>query len=191
MFSNVGWGEILVILILGLIVIGPERLPGLIKEVRAVILAARTAVAQAREQLEEDFGDQIEEFRKPIQELNTVRQMGAKGFITRTLLDGDESFLTSLGETKNTVKETVESARILPPKGSVAQPGTSAATPLTPEQPGAAAEPAAPSVAAAAPTEGAPAAAPPATAASGDQPAFGTGPSVPVPQQADVGEPKA
>ena len=33
MFSNIGWGEIFFILIIGLIVIGPERLPG----------AARTA----------------------------------------------------------------------------------------------------------------------------------------------------
>ena len=39
MFSNIGWGEIFFILIIGLIVIGPERLPGVIQDVRAAIYA--------------------------------------------------------------------------------------------------------------------------------------------------------
>ena len=34
MFSSISWFNILVLLIIGLIVIGPERLPGMIKEDR-------------------------------------------------------------------------------------------------------------------------------------------------------------
>ncbi|WCZ36936.1 twin-arginine translocase TatA/TatE family subunit [Corynebacterium heidelbergense] len=111
MFSNVGWVEIAIILVMGLVVIGPERLPGLIKEARAVLLAARNAVAEARQQLGEDFGDEIEEIRKPLQQLGAVRQMGAKGLITRTLLDGDDSFLTPFTEAKEDVKNTVQDLR--------------------------------------------------------------------------------
>lgn len=111
MFSSVGWGEFFVLLVVGLLVIGPERLPGLIKEVRAVLLAIRNAVGQAREQLDSEFGDELKQFSRPIAELNTVRQMGAKGFITKTLLDGDDSLLTSLESTTNDVRNTVTSAR--------------------------------------------------------------------------------
>lgn len=31
MFGSVGWGELLVLLIVGLVVLGPERLPGAIR----------------------------------------------------------------------------------------------------------------------------------------------------------------
>ena len=111
MFSNVGWGEVLVLLIVALFLIGPERLPGLIKEVRAMLLAVRKAVSQAKEQIDGELGEDFKEFSKPLQELNSVRQMGAKGFITKTLLDDDDSFLTSFNETKQDVKDTVDAVR--------------------------------------------------------------------------------
>lgn len=111
MFSNVGWGEVLVLLIVGLFLIGPERLPGLIKEARAMLLAVRKAVSQAKEQIDGELGENFREFSKPLQELNSVRQMGAKGFITKTLLDDDDSFLTSFNETKQDVKDTVDTVR--------------------------------------------------------------------------------
>ena len=58
MFSSISWFNILVLLIIGLIVIGPERLPGMIKDIRAVALAA-TLVNDARRQLDEDFGPEF------------------------------------------------------------------------------------------------------------------------------------
>ncbi|MCG7258184.1 MULTISPECIES: Sec-independent protein translocase subunit TatB [unclassified Corynebacterium] len=111
MFSNVGWGEVLVLLIVALFLIGPERLPGLIKEARAMLLAVRKAVSQAKEQIDGELGEDFREFSKPLQELNSVRQMGAKGFISKTLLDDDDSFLTSFNETKQDVKDTVDTVR--------------------------------------------------------------------------------
>lgn len=104
MFSNVGWGEILVLLVVILIFIGPERLPGLIREIRAVLLAIRNAVGQAREQLDDEFGDEMKSLAQPLSELNNVRKMGPRGFITKTLLDGDDSFLTPLDEAKETAQ---------------------------------------------------------------------------------------
>lgn len=111
MFSSVGWVELAIIFVVALLVIGPERLPGLIKELRAVMLAIRNAVGEARQQLDGEFGDEIREFSKPLAELNNVRQMGARGFITKTLFDGDESYVNSFDETKNQFRDTVESVR--------------------------------------------------------------------------------
>ena len=75
------------------------------------MLAIRNAVGEARQQLDGEFGDEIREFSKPLAELNNVRQMGARGFITKTLFDGDESYLNSFDETKNQFRDTVESVR--------------------------------------------------------------------------------
>ena len=61
MFSNVGWGEILLILIVGLVLIGPERLPHIITDVRAMILAARTAIDDARQSITGEFGEDFDD----------------------------------------------------------------------------------------------------------------------------------
>lgn len=105
MFSSIGWGEVLVVVIVGIIVIGPERLPRLITDIRATIKAARDAIGKARRELDDEFGDDFEEFRKPLSQLNDVRQMGAKGLISKTLLDGDDTFLTDLEASARSVSD--------------------------------------------------------------------------------------
>ncbi|WP_414121974.1 Sec-independent protein translocase protein TatB [Corynebacterium nuruki] len=130
MFSSIGWGEVLVVVIVGIIVIGPERLPRLITDVRAMIKAARDAVATARKELDDEFGDDFDEFRKPLSQLNDVRQMGAKGLITKTLLDGDDSFLTDLESSARSVSDAARG------RGSDGdQSGTAARTTSQPTQP--------------------------------------------------------
>lgn len=109
MFSQIGWLEILVLLVIGLIVIGPERLPGMIKDVRAVILAFRNLVADARKQLDQDLGPEFDQIRKPLRDLDSVRQMGSRGLITKTLFDDDDTFLTNLGKSGQELKDSVKS----------------------------------------------------------------------------------
>lgn len=96
MFSNVGWGEILLILIVGLILIGPERLPQLITDFRAMVLAARTAIDDARESITGEFGDDFDELRKPLGELGDLRKLNPRTAITRTLFEGDDTYLDFL-----------------------------------------------------------------------------------------------
>lgn len=96
MFSNVGWGEILVIFILGLILVGPERLPKVIQDFRALLLAARTAISDARENLSDEFGEDFDDLRKPLQDLGELRRLNPKTAITKTLFDGDDTYLDML-----------------------------------------------------------------------------------------------
>lgn len=91
MFSNIGWGEIFAILIVAVIVIGPERLPGVIKDIRAAIYAARKAIRNARAELDGTL-DEFEEFREPINKAAEWGRMGPRAAITKALFDGDESF---------------------------------------------------------------------------------------------------
>lgn len=92
MFSSIGWGEIFLVLIVGLIVIGPERLPGVIEDVRAAIYAARKAINNAKAELNGELGE-FEEFRQPMETVSKYASMGPKRAITQMLFDGDEHAL--------------------------------------------------------------------------------------------------
>ncbi|AKK02828.1 Sec-independent protein translocase subunit TatB [Corynebacterium epidermidicanis] len=105
MFTNVGWGEILVLFIIGLIFIGPERLPKVIQDVRAALLAARTAIDNAKKGLNDEFGGEFDEFRKPLSDLATLQRMGPRAAITKALLDGDDSFLDNFDPKKIMAEE--------------------------------------------------------------------------------------
>ena len=93
MFESIGWLEIATLLIVALIVVGPERLPGLIEDVRAAIFAARRAINNAKKELNGDFGAEFDEFRKPIEQVAQYTRMGPRAAITKALFDGDDAYL--------------------------------------------------------------------------------------------------
>lgn len=90
MFDSIGWGEIFVVILAGLIIIGPERLPGVIMDVRAAIFAARRAIDNAKEEL---YGDEFDELRKPMSTVTEYAAMGPKRAIAKVLFDEDSSYL--------------------------------------------------------------------------------------------------
>ncbi|MBZ8177025.1 twin-arginine translocase subunit TatB [Corynebacterium poyangense] len=101
--------EIITLLVLGLIVIGPERLPGVITDVRAAIYAARKAINNAKAELDGEFqgiGEEFEEFRQPLSQIARIQRMGPKAAITRALFEDDENFLDSFDPKKVMKGET-------------------------------------------------------------------------------------
>ncbi|MCV7180267.1 Sec-independent protein translocase protein TatB [Mycolicibacterium sphagni] len=94
MFANVGWGEMLVLVVIGLVVLGPERLPGAIRWVSTTLRQARDYISGATSQLRDDLGPEFEEFRQPLSELQKLRGMTPRAALTKHLLDGDDSWLT-------------------------------------------------------------------------------------------------
>lgn len=94
MFSNVGWGEMLVLVVAGLVILGPERLPGAIRWTTGSIRQAREYLSGATSQLREDLGPEFEDLRQPLSELQKLRGMTPRAALTKHLLDGDDSFLT-------------------------------------------------------------------------------------------------
>ena len=114
MFANVGWGEMLLLVIVGLVVLGPERLPGAIEWTAGTIRRAREYLSGATRELREEFGPEFEDLRQPINELQKLRGMTPKAAITKHLLDGDDSWLTGEFDAAQPVKP--QSAP-LPPNG--------------------------------------------------------------------------
>ncbi|MCW2623689.1 Sec-independent protein translocase protein TatB [Mycobacterium sp.] len=94
MFANVGWGEMLVLVIAGLVILGPERLPGAIRWTSSALRQARDYISGATSQLREDLGPEFEDLREPLSELNKLRGMTPRAALTKHLLDGDDSLFT-------------------------------------------------------------------------------------------------
>jgi sec-independent protein translocase protein TatB len=94
MFANVGWGEMLVLVIAGLVILGPERLPGAIRWTSGALRQARDYVSGATSQLREDLGPEFDDLREPLNELNKLRGMSPRAALTKHLLDGDDSIFT-------------------------------------------------------------------------------------------------
>jgi sec-independent protein translocase protein TatB len=94
MFANVGWGEMLVLVIAGLVILGPERLPGAIRWTSNALRQARDYISGATSQLREDLGPEFDDLREPLSELQRLRGMSPRAALTKHLLDGDDSILT-------------------------------------------------------------------------------------------------
>ena len=86
MFSNIGWGEIFFILIIGLIVIGPERLPSVVEDVRAAIYAAKKAINNAKAELNGEL-EGFDEIKKPLDTVTQYAAMGPKRAMAKMLFD--------------------------------------------------------------------------------------------------------
>jgi len=93
-FANIGWGEMLVLVVAGLVILGPERLPGAIRWTTNSIRQAREYLSGATSQLREDLGPEFDDLRQPLSELQKLRGMSPRAALTKHLLDGDDSFLT-------------------------------------------------------------------------------------------------
>lgn len=95
---GMSWSEIVIILAVGMFVLGPERIPVAVKWVGSTLRTVRTMAAGAQEQLRGEFGPELEELRrqvadlqslKEIQELRTLRDLNPRSMIQKNLL-GEE-----------------------------------------------------------------------------------------------------
>jgi sec-independent protein translocase protein TatB len=99
MFANIGWGEMLVLVVIGLVVLGPERLPGAIRWTANALRQARDYVSGATQNLREEFGPEFDDLREPLGELQKLRGMTPRAALTKHLLDGDDSVFKAFDRT--------------------------------------------------------------------------------------------
>ncbi|NDZ96444.1 Sec-independent protein translocase subunit TatB [Streptomyces sp. SID6673] len=122
MFSSIGWGEILVLLAAGLIILGPDRLPGAVSWTMKSIRQVRDYATGATDQLKDELGPEFDELRKPLSELNELRGMTPRALVTKHLLDGDDSvFKLGLGPT-TVDRDTTDSPDIKPVSAPMPNP---------------------------------------------------------------------
>jgi sec-independent protein translocase protein TatB len=86
-FDSIGWGEIVVLVVAGLFILGPERLPAAAAWAGKAIRQVREYATGAREQLRGELGPEFDELRKPLEELRGLRSFNPRTAVRRTLFD--------------------------------------------------------------------------------------------------------
>ncbi|GGP60820.1 sec-independent translocase [Saccharothrix coeruleofusca] len=89
MFDSIGWIEILIIIVAGLFILGPERLPSAAAWVGRTIRQVREYATGARDQLKQEMGPEFEQLRKPLEDLRELRNFDPKRAITKHLWDDE------------------------------------------------------------------------------------------------------
>lgn len=89
MFDSIGWGEILVLIVAGLFILGPERLPEAAAWLGRNVRKMREFATGARQQLREEMGPEFDEYRKPLEDLRGLRNFDPKRAVTQHLFDGE------------------------------------------------------------------------------------------------------
>lgn len=87
MFDSIGWGEILVLVVAGLFILGPERLPDAAAWLGKTVRQVKGYASGAREQLRGELGPEFDELRKPLNELRDLRGMDPRRAVTRSLFE--------------------------------------------------------------------------------------------------------
>ncbi|MBM7772059.1 sec-independent protein translocase protein TatB [Actinokineospora baliensis] len=89
MFESIGWAEILVLGIAGLFILGPERLPGAAAWVGRSMRKVREFATGARDQLKGELGTDFDDLRKPLQDLQQLRNFDPKQMVAKQLFGDD------------------------------------------------------------------------------------------------------
>jgi sec-independent protein translocase protein TatB len=95
-FSNIGWSEMMILLVAALVTLGPERLPGAVRWTTQSLRQVRDYASGATTQLKQELGPEFDELRKPLAELNELRGMTPRAAVTKHLLGGDDKILRDL-----------------------------------------------------------------------------------------------
>lgn len=82
MFDNVGWGEVLLLALVAVIIFGPDKLPKAAADLARMIRAARGWAQQARSQLDDELGPEFRDL--------DLTALHPRTFVRRVLLDDDD-----------------------------------------------------------------------------------------------------
>src|ERR1700753_3722807 len=84
---DISWGDFLVLIIAGLFILGPERLPGAAAWLGKTVRQVRDYASGARDQLSSELGPEFDELRKPLEDLKKLRNFDPKRVVTQHLMD--------------------------------------------------------------------------------------------------------
>jgi sec-independent protein translocase protein TatB len=95
---GLSWGQIIIIVLVGMFVLGPERIPVAVQWTVDSLRKVRNMAQGAQAQLQKEIGPELEELRrqvaelqslKEVQELRNLRDLNPRRLIGNTLLGND------------------------------------------------------------------------------------------------------
>jgi sec-independent protein translocase protein TatB len=81
--GNLGFGELLAIVVIGLLVFGPERLPGVARDAGRALRQMRTMLTGVQRELQDQLGPELAEF--------DVASMDPRQMVQQALMAEDEA----------------------------------------------------------------------------------------------------
>lgn len=87
MFGNIGWAEFLILVVAGLFIFGPDRLPTAAAWLGRTVRQVREYATGAREQLRSELGPEFDDLRKPLEDLRGIRDFNPRRMATRHLFE--------------------------------------------------------------------------------------------------------
>ena len=82
MFGQLGWGEILVILLVGMFVFGPERLPGVARDAGKMLRQLRAMANGVRDDIRTELGPEVADL--------DLASLNPRTFVAKHLLADDD-----------------------------------------------------------------------------------------------------
>lgn len=84
---GIGWAEFLVLVVVGLFIFGPERLPAAASQLGRAVRSVREYATGAREQLRSELGPEFDELRQPLEDLQSIRGFNPRRAAVRHLFE--------------------------------------------------------------------------------------------------------
>jgi sec-independent protein translocase protein TatB len=82
MFGQLGWGEVLVIVLVGLFVFGPERLPGVARDAGKMLRQLRSMANGVRDDIRSELGPEVADL--------DLASLNPRTFVAKHLLGDDD-----------------------------------------------------------------------------------------------------
>lgn len=89
-FENIGMWEILVLVVAGLFILGPERLPEAARWLGSAVRQVKEYATGAQNHLKKELGPEFDQIQQPLNDLRSLRSFNPRRAITRSLFADDE-----------------------------------------------------------------------------------------------------
>ncbi len=122
MFGSLGAGEILLLLLVGLILFGPERLPTIARDAAKVLRQLRDMATAARDEVTAELGPELGEL--------DVRSLHPRTFVAKHLFGDDDEPRTLPASEPSDARTASFAGRADDDGVSLTKPGVAAVTPF-------------------------------------------------------------
>ncbi len=82
MFASLGWLEIVTLIVVALLVFGPDKLPGMVRDAAQLLRQLRSMAKSARSQVQSELGPEFSDF--------DIDSLNPRTFVRKNLFDDDE-----------------------------------------------------------------------------------------------------
>ena len=82
MFGSLGWPEMLTLIVVALLVFGPDKLPGVVRDAAQMLRTVRGMAKDARSQIKTELGPEFSDF--------DIDSLNPRSFVRKNLFEDDE-----------------------------------------------------------------------------------------------------